>query len=247
MSGPQNTGTTITEYRLPNFGKNSLSFENTTQTQNVITIVNDSPDNSQQLPANIVVMFGQKADPVTLPYSTTPWQKTIDPNNSMITINNVTPGNVTVTVTLSYVGAKGDTQKPIVLDWLYRQILVYPDTPVTAIKTTIHTGDKKWAGTDANVYFRVANIDWWLLDKRWYNDFEKNDTDTYGPFNTTNLKATELSTVPIELKQDDTGVGADWYVDRLRLEAQIPNLGWYTYNEWHPGWLTSNNRYRKLQ
>jgi hypothetical protein len=247
MSAPQSTVTTIRQYRLSNSGNNSLSFVNTTQTQNVITIVNNSPDNSQQLPANIVVMLGQQAHPETVPYSSTPWQKTFEPNNSRITIQNVTPNNVTVTVTLSYVGEQGDPQKPIVLDWLYRQFLVYPDTTIAAVKTTIHTGDKQWAGTDANVYFRVANIDWWLLDKPWYNDFERDDTDTYGPFQVSNLKATELSTVPIELKQDGTGIGPDWYVDWLRLEAEIPNLGWYAYKQWHPGWLEGNNRYRKLQ
>ncbi|MDJ0674994.1 MAG: PLAT/LH2 domain-containing protein [Calothrix sp. MO_167.B42] len=247
MSGPQSTKTTIREYRLSNSGNNSLSFENTTQTQNVITIANNSQDNSQQLPANIVVMWGQQAHPVTIPYSITPWQKTIEPNNSVITIQNVTPSNVTVTVTLSYVGEQGDPQKPIVLDWLYRQLLVYPNTTITAVKTTIHTGDKQWAGTDANVYFRVASNDWWLLDKPWYNDFERDDTDTYGPFQVSNLKATELSNVPIELKQDGTGIGPDWYVGWLRLEAEIPNHGWYVYKEWHPGWLESNDRYRKLQ
>jgi hypothetical protein len=36
-------------------------------------------------------------------------------------------------------------------------------------------------------------------------------------------------------------------VDWLRLEAEIPNLGWYAYKQWHPGWLEGNNRYRKLQ
>ena len=247
MSGPQATTSRLKEYYLSSFGNNSLTFEDTTETQNVITIVNDSPGNSQKLPADMVVMWSQEAHLVKIPYGSDSWQKVIDPQNSVITIENLTPTNVTVTVTLSYVGQEGTSQKPIVLDWLYRQLIVYPDTPIDKVKTTIHTGDKQWAGTDANVYFRVANGDWWLLDKSWHNDFERGDTDTYGPFDVSNLKADNLSKVPIELKQDGTGLGPDWYVDWLRLEAEIPNQGWYAYKEWHPGWLEGNNRYRKLQ
>ncbi|NEQ15923.1 PLAT/LH2 domain-containing protein [Moorena sp. SIO3A2] len=246
MSGPQVTLTRIQEYSLPSSGNNSLSIENTTETQNVITIANESPDNSQKLPANMVVMWGQKALPVEITYGNSPWQKTIEPNNSVITINNLTP-SITVTVALSYVGQEGDPQKSIILNWFDGQLIVAPETLITQVKTTIHTGDKQYAGTDANVYFRVAKGDWWLLDKPCYNDFERGDTDTYGPFKVSNLKATELSRVPIELKHDGKYVGPDWYVNWLNLEAEIPNKGWYTYKEWHPGWLDAKNRYRRLQ
>ncbi|NEO74490.1 MAG: hypothetical protein F6K52_34805 [Moorea sp. SIO3H5] len=224
-----------------------LKIENTTETQNVITIANNSPDNSQKLPANMVVMWGQKALPVEIPYGSSPWQKTIEPKNSTITIENTTPSNVTVTVTLSYVGQEGDPQKSIILNWFDGQLIVAPETLITAVKTTIQTGNKEYAGTDANVYFRVAKGDWWLLDKPRYNDFERGDTDTYGPFDVSNLKARELSTVPIELKHDGKYFGPDWYVDWLDLEAEIPNRGWYVYKKWHPGWLEEKNRYIKLQ
>ncbi|NEO42841.1 MAG: hypothetical protein F6K55_01220 [Moorea sp. SIO4A3] len=247
MSGPQVTVTRIQEYSLSSDGNNSLSIENTTETQNVITIANNSPDNSQKLAAYMVIMWAQEALPVEIPYGSSPWEKTIEPNNSVIRINNNTPSNVTVTVTLSYVGQDGDPQKPIILDWLNRQLIVAPETLITEVKTTIYTGDKQYAGTDANVYFRVANGDWWLLDKAWYNDFERNDTDTYGPFDVSNLKARELSTVPIELKHDGTFPASDWYVDWLNLEAKIPNKGWYVYKQWNPGWLDAKDRYRRLQ
>ncbi|WP_293089903.1 hypothetical protein, partial [Moorena sp. SIO3H5] len=64
MSGPQVKLARIKEYSLSSpssSGDSLLKIENTTETQNVITIANNSPDNSQKLPANMVVMWGQKA------------------------------------------------------------------------------------------------------------------------------------------------------------------------------------------
>ncbi|MDX3386122.1 PLAT/LH2 domain-containing protein [Streptomyces niveiscabiei] len=48
----------------------------------------------------------------------------------------------------------------------------------------IHVCDRSGAGTDDNVYGRLRNATndasaWVLLDKSWYNDFERNDNDTY--------------------------------------------------------------------
>ena len=140
---------------------------------------------------------------------------------------------------------------PIAVNWFDGQYNLDRNAKISQVKVTIRTGNVSGAGTDANVYFRVNNSDWWLLDKSWYNDFEKNDTDTYGPFNLENLKVENLSRAAIELKHDNSGVGAGWYVEWLRLEVYVEGQGWITYKEWQPGWLAADEGdqavYRKLQ
>lgn len=140
---------------------------------------------------------------------------------------------------------------PISLSWLGGQFRLDRATKINQIKVTIHTGNADGAGTDANVYFRVHAGDWLLLDKPLYNDFEKNDTDTYGPFTTESLTVETLSKATIELKHDNTGANSGWHVAWLRLEVLVEGQGWIAYKEWQPGWLATDEGdhtiYRKLQ
>jgi hypothetical protein len=52
-------------------------------------------------------------------------------------------------------------------------------TPVTSIRVRIRTGDVRFAGTDDDVYLRISDSRRFPLDKRLYDDFERNDDDTY--------------------------------------------------------------------
>jgi len=132
------------------------------------------------------------------------------------------------------------------VDWFSGQYTLDRNAKISQVKVTIHTGNVSGAGTDANVYFRVNNGDWWDLDKPLYNDFENNATDTYGPFQTNNLTVENISRTAIELRHDNRGVGAGWYVEWLRLEVYVENKGWLTYKQWQPGWLASDEGDRKI-
>jgi hypothetical protein len=140
---------------------------------------------------------------------------------------------------------------PVLLDWLGGKFRLDRNTKISQVKVTIHTGNVSGAGTDANVDFRVNNGDWWRLDKPWYNDFERNDTDTYGPFTSDNLTVENISRAAVELKHDNSGIGPGWYVEWLRLEVYVEGQGWIAYKEWQPGWLAGDEGdrtiYRKIQ
>jgi hypothetical protein len=137
------------------------------------------------------------------------------------------------------------------LDCIDGRFNLAPKTKISQVKVTIHTGNVDYAGTDANVCFKINNGDWWILDKPRSNDFERNQTDTYGPFDTDNLTVENISRVPVELKHDNTGIGPGWYVEWLRLEACVEGIGWIAYKQWQPGWLADDESdrtiYRKLQ
>ena len=52
-------------------------------------------------------------------------------------------------------------------------------TPVSTLTVRVKTGNRRFAGTDDDVYLRVNNGLRFDLDKRAYNDFERGDDDTY--------------------------------------------------------------------
>ena len=52
-------------------------------------------------------------------------------------------------------------------------------TPVESITVRIRTGSARGGGTDDDVYLRINDHQRFALDKRLYDDFERNDDDTY--------------------------------------------------------------------
>jgi CARDB len=52
-------------------------------------------------------------------------------------------------------------------------------TPVTSLRVRVRTGDVRFAGTDDDVYLRINDRQRFPLDKRLYDDFERDDDDTY--------------------------------------------------------------------
>lgn len=85
-------------------------------------------------------------------------------------------------------------------------------TPVTSIRVRIHTGDVRFAGTDDDVYLRISNSLRFPLDKSLYNDFERDDDDTYSvPIDgavADGLRVGDISYLQIEKSRD--GVAGGW-------------------------------------
>ncbi len=90
---------------------------------------------------------------------------------------------------------------------------------------TVKTGNRSSAGTDANVYITIWGDTGELvkqkLDKPGYNDFERNDCDSYL------LSTTEGSLgniLGMKLEHDNTGNKPGWYVDWVKIEDFDTNV-----------------------
>ncbi len=85
-------------------------------------------------------------------------------------------------------------------------------TPVTSIRVRIRTGDVRFAGTDDDVYLRISDSRRFALDKRLYNDFERDDHDTYSvPIDgavADGLRVGDIRYLQIEKSRD--GIAGGW-------------------------------------
>jgi hypothetical protein len=83
---------------------------------------------------------------------------------------------------------------------------------VTSIRVRVHTGDVRFAGTDDDVYLRINGSQRFPLDKALYNDFERNDDDTYSvPIDgaiADGLRVGDIELLQIEKSRD--GAGGGW-------------------------------------
>jgi len=86
--------------------------------------------------------------------------------------------------------------------------------PVSTLTVRVETGNKRGAGTDDDVHLRVNSRLRFDLNKRAYNDFERDDDDTYavaldGP-TYDGLKVADIDRLQIEKSRD--GLGGGWYL-----------------------------------
>jgi len=87
-------------------------------------------------------------------------------------------------------------------------------TPVTSMTVRIETGDRRFAGTDDDVYLRINARQRFSLDKRLYDDFERGDDDTYSvPIDAATrdgLTIGDIDRIAIEKSRD--GAAGGWYL-----------------------------------
>nr|MDQ4041260.1 hypothetical protein [Actinomycetota bacterium] len=92
-------------------------------------------------------------------------------------------------------------------------------TPVTSMTVRIETGDRRFAGTDDDVYLRINRNQRFSLEKRAYNDFERGDDDTYsvpiGDATRDGLTLADIDRVAIEKSKD--GVAGGWFLRGVTL------------------------------
>ena len=90
----------------------------------------------------------------------------------------------------------------------------------------VKTGDRKNAGTNANVSIILHDdqgnsSDKITLHNILRNDFEKGRIDKF-PVSKSNL-CTLAKLSKIEFWRDDVGLGSDWYVERIMIEKKASN------------------------
>jgi hypothetical protein len=110
--------------------------------------------------------------------------------------------------------------------------------PIGTLTVKIKTADVSGAGTDCDIYFgmQLANGTNYerLLDKKGYNDFERNDNDDYY------LYVASQSFYPdqirkIWLRSKSAGLGPDWKVSTLNIEIN----GSHVYSQALNSWINS--------
>jgi hypothetical protein len=91
--------------------------------------------------------------------------------------------------------------------------------PVSTLKVRVETGNKRGAGTDDDVNLRINSGQRFELDKRAYNDFERDDDDTYavGLDRATfdGLTLEDIDRLQIEKSRD--GLGGGWYLKGITV------------------------------
>lgn len=91
----------------------------------------------------------------------------------------------------------------------------------------VKTGDKKNAGTDANVKIKLhgpngSNTDGLTLDNFFRNDFESGQLDVF-PIKEIKVKDFGSVVSKVEFWRDNAGIGADWFVDKIVVENNKTN------------------------
>jgi hypothetical protein len=91
--------------------------------------------------------------------------------------------------------------------------------PVSTLTVRVETGNKRSAGTDDDVYLRVNSGLRFDLDKRLYDDFERDDDDTYAVAldrpTYDGLTVADIDRVQIEKSRD--GLGGGWYLKGITV------------------------------
>ena len=92
----------------------------------------------------------------------------------------------------------------------------------------VKTGDRKHAGTDANVKIKLHDVngvhtDEMVLDNFFRNDFESGKLDVFPIDKLDNLKEFSGRIGKVEFWRDNAGLGADWYVDKIVVENRKTN------------------------
>lgn len=102
---------------------------------------------------------------------------------------------------------------------------------------SVHTGDVKYAGTDANVYVTIygekGDTGSRQLSNKWKNDFERNQIDKF------TIEAADLGKITkVRIGHDGTGRGSGWFVDHVDVqrdgaekETSFPCQRWLDENE----------------
>jgi PLAT/LH2 domain-containing protein/CARDB protein len=113
-------------------------------------------------------------------------------------------------------------------------------TPVSTLTVQVKTGDRRYAGTDDDVYLRVNNGLRFSLEKRAYNDFERGDDDTYAvPLDAVTragLSVADITQAQIEKSRD--GAGGGWFLQSFVVRLNGRAVASKVVNKW----LEDNHR-----
>jgi hypothetical protein len=114
---------------------------------------------------------------------------------------------------------------------------------MTIYNVKIKTGDKRGAGTNANVRIQLigelgeTDKNGYLLDKSGYDDFERGAQDTYQVRADKDLGNIEK----VRIWHDNANSGAGWYLDKINVELSGASWEFPAYR-----WLATDEDDRKI-
>lgn len=107
-------------------------------------------------------------------------------------------------------------------------------TPITSITVRVRTGNRRGAGTDDDISLRMGNGLRFDLDKRAYDDFERDDDDTYAvhldSLMRDGLSLKDLAFARIEKSRD--GVGGGWFLRSFEIRVNGRVIASPIVNKW---------------
>jgi len=102
--------------------------------------------------------------------------------------------------------------------------------PYVSYKITVVTGDRRGAGTDANVYIVLYGTQGDSGDRKLEsggNNFERNQTDVFG------FDALDLGDISkIKIYHDNTGIGAGWFLDKVIVQSGKGERWFFPCGKW---------------
>ena len=106
--------------------------------------------------------------------------------------------------------------------------------PVSSLTVRVRTGDRRFAGTDDDVFMRVGRGLRFDLDKRAYDDFERGDDDTYAvridDIQRDGLSVADIATAQIEKSPDRLAGG--WFLRSFEVRVNGRVIVSETVNRW---------------
>ena len=109
----------------------------------------------------------------------------------------------------------------------------------------VHTGDRKSAGTDANVYVQLRDASGQvtparLLDHWFFNDLERGTVCSYP----VPAEATFGDLDSLMLRRDNAGLGNAWFLDLVEVEDRVRKRRWlFPVHRW----IHADTEYRLRQ
>jgi hypothetical protein len=112
--------------------------------------------------------------------------------------------------------------------------------PVSTLTVRVRTGDRRYAGTDDDVFLRLGNGLRFGLEKRAYDDFERGDDDTYtvplDGLTRAGLAVEDIAVAELEKSRDRLAGG--WFLRSFEVRLNGRLIASQTVNKW----LEDNHR-----
>ncbi len=120
-----------------------------------------------------------------------------------------------------------------------------PAVQVMALRVEFHTGDRRWAGTDANVFLRVGQRTYEMPVEYGKDPFERGAKDAFNFTVDPPMPLAELRAATIDVYHDSEGQNSGWFIQGVRLWVMLssaPGEG-KLYKEWKDvGWLAIDEK-----